>query len=78
MDYQSGKIYQLMNSIDDEVYVGSTCQSLSKRFAVHRQNMHAEQKKDRHLYSKMHEYGADCFYLELIEQFPCDNIKVIM
>jgi hypothetical protein len=75
MDYQNGKIYQILNFIDDNVYVGSTCQSLSKRFAVHKQNMNAVQKKDRQLYAKMREYGAEEFYIELIEEFPCDNIE---
>ena len=30
-------------------------------------------KKERLLYSKMNELGVDCFYIELIEECPCDN-----
>ena len=36
MDYKSGKIYCIRNDINDEIYVGSTTQSLSQRMAKHR------------------------------------------
>ena len=36
MDYKNGKIYQILNNINDEVYVGSTIQPLSKRFYCHK------------------------------------------
>ena len=36
MKYQDGKIYQILNSETDDVYVGSTCQKLSKRMTNHR------------------------------------------
>ena len=32
------KIYCIRNHIDDQIYLGSTCQSLSKRMAYHRQD----------------------------------------
>ena len=32
MDYNNGKIYSIRNTIDNDVYVGSTTQPLSKRF----------------------------------------------
>ena len=34
--YSRGKIYKLVNSVDDKIYVGSTCLSLSKRFYEHK------------------------------------------
>ena len=30
-NYKNGKIYQLVNFVNDYVYIGSTCSSLSKR-----------------------------------------------
>ncbi len=36
MDYANGEIYKVLNSINDGVYVGSTCQPLSKRMTEHR------------------------------------------
>ena len=34
--YQRGKIYKLVNSVDDFIYIGSTCLPLSGRFYTHK------------------------------------------
>ena len=73
MDYAKGKIYKLLNNIDDDVYVGSTCQSLSRRMAKHRWCTKSTVSCDRPLYAKMNELGVDQFYIELLEEYPCDN-----
>ena len=73
-DYQNGKIYCIRNSTDNDLYVGSTCQALSKRFQKHKDSL-TTYKKDRKLYSKMNEIGVDKFYIELIEEYPCDNVE---
>ena len=70
MDYSNGKIYQLLNSVTQDVYVGSTCSSLSKRFYNHRINMKFQGCE---VYKKMKEIGADNFYIELIEAYPCNS-----
>ena len=73
MDYKNARIYQIRNNVDDDVYVGSTTQTLCKRMAKHRVDMHSKTKLHRPLYIKMKEYGVDCFYIELIEECPCEN-----
>ena len=35
-DYQQGKAYKVLSPIDNETYVGSTCQVLFQRMARHR------------------------------------------
>ena len=35
-DYKNGKIYCIRNTLDDNIYVGSTTQPLSKRMVKHR------------------------------------------
>jgi len=35
--YQNGKVYKLVNCVDDKIYIGSTCARLSKRFYEHKQ-----------------------------------------
>ena len=35
VNYQNGKIYKLVNNVDDEIYVGSTTTSLSRRKGGH-------------------------------------------
>ena len=73
-DYKNGKIYCIRNSVDDDLYVGSSCQALSKRWQKHKDSL-TTYKKDRKLYSKMNELGVDNFYIELIEEYPCDNVE---
>ena len=71
MNYNSARIYKIYNTFDDAVYVGSTCQPLSKRMAWHRIQMNDTKKQNRQLYVKMNELGVDRFFIELIETYPC-------
>jgi group I intron endonuclease len=71
MTYQNGKIYCIRNTIDDDIYVGSTTQLLCKRMAAHRVKIKI--KPHYKLYLKMVEVGLDNFYIELIENYPCEN-----
>ena len=73
-DYNNGRIYCIRNSIDKDLYIGSTCQSLSKRFQKHK-DASKSYKKDRKLYTKINAFGIDKFYIELIEQYPCENVE---
>ena len=72
-DYSKAKIYVLRNSVDDEVYVGSTCQPLSKRFHTHKLNTGYTKTANYKIYIKMREIGIDKFYIELFENCPCEN-----
>ena len=72
-DYTNGRIYKILNYMDNEVYVGSTCQPLSKRMAKHRVEMNSETTAHKPLYKKMKEHGVEHFYIELIEVHPCEN-----
>ena len=71
-DYSKGKIHKILNAIDDEIHVGSTIKTLSQRIAKHRSTM----KTIPHykLYKHMHELDVDNFYIELIENYPCNDI----
>ncbi len=72
MDYKNARIYQIRNNVDDDVYVGSTCQALSKRMDYHRRDL--KHKNGQSVFhQKMRELGVDCFYIELIEECPCEN-----
>ena len=70
-DYSKGKIYKILNNIDDEIYVGSTIKTLSQRMASHRSlaNFNPYNK----LYKHMIDIGIDKFYIELVENYPCNN-----
>ena len=75
-DFSNAKIYCIRNSVNDEIYVGSTCQSLSKRMAYHRGSVNTDAKKDRKLSSMMHKLGIENFYIEKIQDCPeCKNVE---
>jgi group I intron endonuclease len=71
LDYKNGKIYVIRNHINEKVYVGATTQSLSKRFGEHKRDY----KRDYNykIYKAFLEYGIDKFYIELVENYPCEN-----
>ena len=73
MDYNNGKIYCIRNHINDEVYVGSTCQPLSKRMVEHRKCRFTTKKNNKKLYQQMNELGVEHFYIELIKECQCEN-----
>ena len=75
MDYSKAKIYKILNDIDDYVYIGATCQSLSMRMAGHRRSCNATKKKHYKLYQKMTGIGKEHFYIELIKETPCENAE---
>ena len=70
MDYNNGKIYVIRNHCNDMVYVGSTTQSLSKRFSKHKSDC---KSKTSPLWNTMNELDITNFYIELVEEYPCDN-----
>ena len=69
--YKSGKIYKMLNTETDDVYVGSTCMELSDRMQYH---INVQPfKQGRKLYRLMKSLGANVFYIELIENYPCES-----
>ena len=72
-NYCNGKIYQILNDIDDEVYIGSTVVALSDRMSKHRNCT----KKDSNI--KLHQHmklvGVEHFYIELLENYSCGNVE---
>ena len=69
----NGKIYIIRNSINDLTYVGSTCQTLAQRMAEHRNGINKKGAQHYKLYQAMSELGKDAFYIELIEDYPCQT-----
>ena len=76
--YSKGKIYVIRNNEDDDLYVGSTTQPLSKRFYDHKQSMRDEKCMNSCVYKKMNELGLKNFYIELYESFPCQSKEELL
>ena len=68
-NYQGGKIYKIVNCVNDRVYVGSTTQRLSQRWFRHKKTCIL--CPNRKIYKAINEIGIENFYIELIKLFPC-------
>ena len=72
-DYSKGKIYKLVNTENDTVYIGSTCKKyLSTRMCSHRDAV-TRFPGCGLLYPAMKEIGVDKFSIVLIHNFPCSS-----
>ena len=52
-----GRIYKIINSVDDSLYIGSTTLDLKLRFYLHKN--HSKICKHRLLYKKINELGIE-------------------
>ena len=73
--YQNGKIYKIVDVGYNKCYIGSTCESLSKRMARHRSTYlyGSERDKGRRINSLFDDFGVENCKIELVEEFPCNN-----
>jgi DNA repair exonuclease SbcCD ATPase subunit len=71
--YQTGKVYKILNTLNNEVYVGSTYQKLSQRMTKHRNSVKDPHRNKNTFYTYIDTIGIEHFYIELIENFPCAN-----
>ena len=71
-DYSKGKIYCIRSYKTDLIYVGSTCQPLSKRLNKHKTSYNTYLKTgiSREYSYKIYELD-DKPYIELIKNYPC-------
>ena len=70
--YKNGKIYKIVNDINDEIYVGSTCDIITQRFNSHRAASRVENNGQK-IYKCMREVGEEHFKIILIKLFPCNS-----
>ena len=71
--YHQGKIYKLVSNDTDDIYIGSTCDNLSKRLYGHKSAYKRWLKGEAHYVSSFEivKY-SDCKII-LIEEFSCKN-----
>ena len=65
-NYQEGKIYKIYNTINDDIYVGSTTQKLCERMRDHKYSITDAKTGKKLIYKAFREHGVDNFYIELI------------
>ena len=76
-DFSKSKIYKITNDFDDSVYVGSTCDTLVKRFSRHKTSMNEEKKKHLLIYKLMNDFGFERFRIDLIEDYSCNDKQML-
>lgn len=70
VDYQNGKIYKVVNNINNCIYIGSTCQPITRRMTEHRREA---KTKTTPFYTAMRDVGIDHFRIILVKLFPCNS-----
>ena len=70
-------IYQIVNDINDKIYIGKTEFSIEQRFKQHCKDAFREKNEKRPLYSAMRKYGINHFHIELIEETNNPNEREI-
>ena len=76
--YERGKIYKIVDVGYTKCYIGSTCETLSKRLSRHRkQYKYYSQGKDSFVsaYGIFDEFGIENCKIELIENYPSNSIE---
>jgi hypothetical protein len=71
--YKNGKIYKIVDRNNENIYIGSTIQSLNIRLSQHKC---VYKRKENGIYSFITSFNIiknDDFYIELIEEYPCNN-----
>jgi len=71
-DYSQGKIYKIVNTVNEKIYIGSTVTALYRRMKDHRQQAKTRTSK---FYSAMRRHGVENFKIELIKDYPCETLK---
>lgn len=74
MNYQNAKIYRIDCLTTNEVYIGSTCQTLAQRLSQHKSKFKRwNEKKTKDYTSSFPIIERDNYQLTLIELFPCNS-----
>ena len=73
--YAKGKIYKLVNTVDDNVYVGSTYRGLGVRYADHVCASRRERFKSMEVYKHMSQIGWENVSIVLVEKWPCTSLQ---
>ena len=75
--YENGKNYKITDVGYNKCYIGSTCESLSKRMERHRtqykEYIKGRMKKKTTAIDIFNELGIENCTIELIENYPCQS-----
>lgn len=72
----TGKIYKIVNDINDKVYVGQTIRTLAQRFQKHC-SYSDDVNRTMAIKKAIHKYGRDHFKIELLEELIDCNQELL-
>ena len=75
-DYSKGKIYKITCNETEKIYIGSTTNTLNRRFQQHKSSYTSWKNEKYHytsIFKMFDEYGKQNCNIELIENYPCSN-----
>jgi hypothetical protein len=72
-DYSKGKIYTIRSHQTDDVYIGSTTQSLKERLRGHKKDYNSWKNGKRNYTSSYEIIKYDDAYIELLEDVNCER-----
>ena len=77
VNYNNGKIYKIVDNTNNNIYIGSTTEKyLSTRLAKHLSNYKRFlEGKEKCSCSCKIIFENNNYYIELIENYPCDDIN---
>lgn len=81
VNYKNGKIYTLRSNQIDKIYIGSSCMKLCDRLKSHRHSLKKYIKNNKNnlmWYSAFDMLIFDDCYIELLEDYPCDNREQLL
>jgi len=70
--YENGKIYKVINTVDDKIYIGSTVRRLCDRMGNHRSAANGEIRTSK-FYKHIRNLGIEHFKIVLIEAIKCNS-----
>ena len=69
-DYSNAKIYKIVNTVNEKIYIGSTTRTLAKRMTGHRMDAKTRSSK---IYKAMRRHGIENFSIVLIKPISCSS-----
>jgi hypothetical protein len=73
VNYSKGKIYKIIDNTNNNVYIGSTVQSLATRISQHRYDYFAFLETGTKMMTSFQILKNGNYDIVLIEKFPCEN-----
>lgn len=71
--YENGKIYMIVSSHTDKIYIGSTCNTMSERLITHLKDYRQYIKKKKAYCTSYDIIKLGDYDIKLLENYPCDT-----